>query len=61
VEICLDDWHVLVTDLNSMNGTVITRPGRDPERLRPDQPTMIEPGTTIALADDLTVTFEATE
>jgi hypothetical protein len=28
--------------------------------LRPDQPTMIEPGTVVSLADELSFTFEAT-
>jgi pSer/pThr/pTyr-binding forkhead associated (FHA) protein len=60
LEVSLEDWHVLVTDLNSTNGTLITRPGQEPERLRPDQPTMIEPGTVVSLADELSFTFEAT-
>jgi len=59
LEVLLDGWHVLVTDLNSTNGTEICRPGRGPERLRPDQPTMIDPGTVVSLADDVTFTFEA--
>jgi pSer/pThr/pTyr-binding forkhead associated (FHA) protein len=59
-EISLADWHVLVTDLNSTNGTVVTRPGREPERLRPDQATQIEPGTVVTLADIVTFTYEAT-
>lgn len=58
LEVRLDGWHVLVTDLNSTNGTLIARPGRPPERLRPDQPTMIEPGTVVTLADDVSFTFE---
>jgi hypothetical protein len=61
LEISLDDWHVLVTDLNSTNGTVVTRPGREPERLRPDQAMMIEPGSVVDLAEVVSFTFEATE
>jgi len=61
VEVRLDDWHVLVTDLNSTNGTMVNRPGRDPERLRPNQPAMIEPGTTVTIADVVTFEFESTE
>lgn len=60
LEIRLDDWHVLATDLNSTNGTILTRPGRPPERLRPDEATMIEPGTRVSLADDVSFAFEAT-
>lgn len=58
LEVRLDGWHVLVTDLHSTNGTLVTRPGRPPERLRPDQPTMIEPGTVVTLADEVSFTYE---
>lgn len=58
LEVLIDGWHVLVTDLNSTNGTLITQPGRPPQRLSPDQPTMIDPGTTVTLADDISFTFE---
>ena len=58
VRITLEDWTVLVTDLGSTNGTVITLPGRLPERLRPDVPQAIEPGTVVSLADEITFRFE---
>jgi hypothetical protein len=58
VEITLEDWTVLVTDLGSANGTVITAPGRLPERLRADVPQAIEPGTVVSLADEITFRFE---
>lgn len=61
LEIRLDGWHVMLVDLGSTNGTVITRPGSEPERLRPEHPTMIEPGTTVALADDVRFAYEVTE
>jgi len=60
VEVRLDGWHVLVVDLNSTNGTLVIRPGLPPERLRPEEPTMIEPGCTVALSDEITFTYEAT-
>ena len=60
LKVRLDGWHVLVVDLNSTNGTLITRAGQAPERLRPHQPTMIEPGTLVTLADDVTFTYDAT-
>ncbi len=59
LEVVLDEWHVLVTDLNSTNGTVVTLPGRLPERLRPGQAIMIEPGTVVSLAEELHFTYEA--
>lgn len=58
LEIRLDGWHVLVSDLNSTNGTTVTLPDRPTERLRPDQPAPIEPGTLVSLADEVTFTFE---
>ncbi len=61
LEIRLDGWHVLVTDLKSTNGTLVTLPGREPERLRPDAPAPIEPGTTVSLADEVTFRFEVVD
>jgi len=58
LEVRLEGWHVLVTDLNSVNGTTIARPGAAPERLRPNEPTLIEPGTSLTLADQFTIVFE---
>jgi FHA domain-containing protein len=58
LEVCLDGWHVLVTDLQSKNGTVVTLPGASPHRLRPDEPTVIEPGTRVEMADDSYFVYE---
>jgi FHA domain len=58
LEIRLDGWHVLVNDLKSMNGTVVTLPGSSPQRLRPDEPLAIEPGTRVELADDVWFVYE---
>lgn len=60
VEVRVDGWHVFVTDLNSTNGTVVERPNAEPERLRPANAVMIEPGTTVNLADEVSFTFIAT-
>lgn len=58
VEVRLDGWHVLVTDLGSTNGTVVTLPGEPPLRLRAHDPLAIEPGTLVSLADEITFTYE---
>ena len=58
VEVRLDGWQVLVVDLNSMNGTMVTLPGRPTERLRPDVAVAIEPGAVVSLADEVTFSFE---
>jgi len=58
LEVRLDGWHVLVVDLDSTNGTVVTPPGQPPMRLRANDPTAIEPGTVVSLADEVTFIFE---
>jgi hypothetical protein len=61
VRVTLDGWHVLVTDLKSINGTVVTLPGRSPERLRPGETVPIKPGTVVTLADGIDFRYEAAE
>jgi hypothetical protein len=61
LRVTLDGWHVLVTDLNSTNGTLVTLPGREPETLRPGEPTPIKPGTVVTLAYGIDFRYEAPE
>ena len=49
---------MLVTDLNSTNGTLVTLPGRDPQQL---QPAPIQPGTVVTLADGIDFRYEAAD
>jgi hypothetical protein len=56
--VTLNGWHVLVTDLNSTNGTLVALPGRDPEQLRPGEPVPIKPGTVVTLADGIDFRYE---
>lgn len=58
VEIRLDHWMVLAIDLGSTNGTDVRAPGREPVRLVPGVPELLEPGAVVSLADVLTLTFE---
>lgn len=58
VEVVLDGWHVLVRDLGSTNGTTVALPGSSPVRVRPGDQQTIEPGTTITLADQVSMVFE---
>lgn len=58
--VSLEGWHVLVTDLNSVNGTTVTLPGQPPVRLRPADPLLIEPGAVVSLADEVTFRYEVT-
>jgi hypothetical protein len=61
LRVTLDGWHVLVTDLDSTNGTLVTLPGREPETLRPGEPTPIKPGTVVTLAHGIDFRYEAPE
>ncbi len=61
LRVTLDGWHVLVTDLNSTNGTLVTLPGREPETLRPGQPMPIKPGTVVTLAYGIDFRYEVPE
>jgi len=58
VEIRAEGEHVLVTDLDTTNGTVLLRGGNEPVRLHPNEPTMVVTGDVLDLGDDVTVTFE---
>jgi hypothetical protein len=58
VEVVLEGWHVLVRDLGSTNGTTIALPGQVPVRLRAGDQQVIEPGTVITMADEVSVAFE---
>jgi FHA domain len=61
LRVTLDGWHVLVTDLDSTNGTLVALPGRDPEQLRPGEPVPIKPGTVVTLADGIDFRYEVDE
>jgi len=58
VEIRPEGESVLVTDLNTTNGTTLMRPGGDPVRLHPDEPTLVLSGDVLDLGDGITITFE---
>lgn len=56
-EVTLDGWQVLITDI-STNGTVVTPPWEEPQRLQPHRPFPIEPGTVVSLSDDMSFQYE---
>lgn len=58
VMVHLDGWHVLVEDLASTNGTEIELPGAAPQRLRTGEAVLIEPGTRVLLAGDVSFRYE---
>ena len=58
VEVSLQDWHVLVVDLASTNGTTVTNPGQAPIRLRAHEPMPLEPNAEVNLADEIVFRYE---
>jgi hypothetical protein len=59
VEIRPEDWHLVVADLDSTNGTTVRPPGRAPQRLRPGQEVVVEPGWAVELGDGISFAVEA--
>lgn len=57
VQITLNGWDVVARDLGSSNGTELVLPGGKPLKLRPDEDYLVEPGSSIVLAEDVTLTF----
>ncbi len=59
VEVVLEGWHVLVRDLGTTNGTTVTLPGDAPVRLRANDQQVLEAGSLVSMADEVTFVFEA--
>ena len=55
VQVSVEGDTVVVTDLHSMNGTLVTVPGRNPQRLREGEPTTVITGTVLDLGDGATL------
>lgn len=60
VEVRLDGWQVVVVDLDSHNGTVVTLPNRAPEQLPTGGSKVLEPGSIVSLAGAVSFRFEVT-
>jgi hypothetical protein len=57
-EVRPDGDGVLVTDLHSTNGILVTRPDEGARRLRPGEPAIVEHGEVVDLGDGVTFTVE---
>jgi hypothetical protein len=57
-EVRADGDDVLVTDLHSTNGTLVTRPGDGARQLAPGEATVIAHGEVVDLGDGVTFTVE---
>lgn len=55
-QITVEGGTVVVTDLHSRNGTIVTLPGRAAQKLREGETTPVIPGTVIDLGDGATLT-----
>ena len=51
---------MLARDLGSRGGTTLRVPGRAPERIRANEPHVLEPGNRLDLADVYEILFEVT-
>lgn len=58
-EVRQEDEQVLVTDLASLNGVRVMRPGVAPRRLHPGEPTVVLPGDVVDLGDGATFRLES--
>ena len=58
LQVVLEGWQVLVRDLDTTNGTTITPPGGAPVRLSAGEAHVIEAGTLVSLADEVTFVLE---
>ena len=56
VRVAIEGDAVVVTDLDSKNGTVVTLPGGSPRKLRGKEPTVVLPDTLIDLGGGVTFT-----
>lgn len=55
-QVTAEGGTVVVTDLHSSNGTMITLPGKPSQKLRPGEPATVIVGTVIDLGDGATLT-----
>ncbi len=58
MEVRLEGWHVLVSDMATTNGTTLLRPGQPPRRLHPGEGVLVADGDVVDLGDGVTLGFE---
>jgi|CXWL01.1.fsa_nt_gi hypothetical protein len=58
VAIHIENWQVLLEDLNSANGTIVALPGRPARRLVAGEPVALEQGTVVDLGGEMSISFE---
>jgi hypothetical protein len=59
LEVAPEDWQIVVTDLNSTNGTILVRPGAvDRQQLAPGEPVHVQLGSVMELGDGVSVLID---
>lgn len=58
VEVVLEGWHVLIRDLGTTNGTTVALPGGQPVRLGANDQQVLEPGSVVSMADEVSFVFD---
>jgi hypothetical protein len=53
----LEGWQVLLEDLNSANGTVVSSPGVAPRRLHAGEPALLEYGAEMDFGGEISATY----
>jgi hypothetical protein len=59
LELRIEEWHVLVADLGTTNGTILQRPGQPHRRLHPNEAVMIRSDDVVDIGEGVTIAFEA--
>lgn len=57
-EVRMEGEEVVVVDLRSTNGVLLLRQNAGPQRLHPNEPTVVEPGVVVDLGEGVTFTVE---
>ena len=58
VQVVVEGWQVILRDLDTTNGTTVTPRGGTTTRLRGGDPMVLDPGTVVSLAGEVSFTYE---
>ena len=58
VQVVVEGWQVILRDLDTTNGTTVTPPRGTTTRLRAGDPMVLDPGTVVSLAGEVSFTYE---
>ena len=58
VQVVVEGWQVILRDLDTTNGTTVTPPEGTTTRLRAGDPMVLEAGSVVSMADEVSFTYE---